>query len=100
MSALSRVVEIDGIPCWAKRDVFLRATLYTTRLAKVRHVPLAYWQVCISDTAAEYSIVPPEAMLTVALREAIAREPGRCREFLRRAARRVRMARKRRRGYA
>lgn len=82
------------------RDVLRRKTLIHYRMPWHRHVPRRAWVARVDDSLAEdIGEDTAIAVVTNDLKEAIAAHPEWCRRYLRKSARRVRMARKRRRGW-
>lgn len=95
-------LTVLGIPIETQRNPWMRSTDVCWRMPKVRHVPRRVGRISITDNLIEDAAVDLSLaeFVTSRVRAALEREPEWCRRYLSKQARRVRMARKRRRGYA
>jgi len=91
---------IDGYEFNVERRPTRRASRAWRPMLKVRHVPKSYMSIWVADAMAEDAIVGLEMTISEASRRADVEWPARCHAYLSKQTRRVRMARKRRRGWA
>ena len=102
MSDASEPLTILGIPIETQRRPAMRMTDVCWRMPRVRHVPRRIGRISVTDNLIEDAVVDMSLAEFIAdrVRAAIEREPEWCRRHLSKQARRIRMARKRRRGWA
>jgi hypothetical protein len=91
---------IHGLAVYAERDVLGRSvTVFTAPFPRIRHVPRVRMSFSITDAAIEDAAIDVGTIVSNRVRSALDTWPALAARYLKRAARRVRMARKKRRGW-